>query len=201
MRHLPFLFLALSLAVPLHAGMTVDQLIEDRAAQYVARKQRQQDELHAATLPLFVSTAARAKAFTLREGLPHPGAEKNLHEAEKARVPVFTLHGETFYATPITPSRLDTEALRNLLSRPSAYLPYTGLKLCGGFHADYAIEWTVDDHAFSAFVCFTCHEIKLISTDTTLRCDLPDTSLSTLAPLLKTYRSQRPATPEPNVYQ
>jgi hypothetical protein len=193
---LPHTTLLLALLTPaLHAEMTAGHLIEVRTAEYRAQKQRQQDELHAATLPAYLASLARAKTFTAYEGLPHPAAERALHEAEKKRAAVIERHGQILYAAPLALAPSDLDQLRNALNRPETYRPHSGTKLCGGFHADYAIEWTTEDHTFTALICLTCHELKLTSADSALLCDLPAASLTTFASLLQTHRSQRPATP------
>lgn len=137
-----------------------------------------------------VGLAEGAQVF---EGLPHP-FEKEALEAEK-RKPTVRFDGEWFYEKPAaleTSSRLAVE--KALLG--SSLTPFRGLKLCGGFHADYAVRWTSDDgrRATLALVCFGCGEARIIADDgRRWTADLSAEGVKELRTFFATYRRERPA--------
>ena len=156
-------------------------------------EQRKRDADHLAALPLFTASAARAETWFIWEGLPHPVSQKALFEKEKLRASVATLHDEPFYSRAAPVSAQSRAELQALLASPGTYIAYRGAKFCGGFHADFAIEWRANDRVYRALVCFGCHELLLASDDITLLCDLPDASVLRLGALLAPYRRERPS--------
>ncbi|MBT9555772.1 MAG: hypothetical protein IV100_07065 [Myxococcales bacterium] len=131
-----------------------------------------------------------ASAIRLYEGLPHPGAESELYDREKAK-PHKTLQGEAFYEESIWLPPDDVAALSALLSARSSLSAWSGEKKCGGFHSDYAIEVEKAGRAWRVFVCFGCGEAKVTGGDES-RHDLPTATESALETLLKKHRKHRP---------
>lgn len=184
------LLLAL-LAPALHAEINADRLIEARAAEYRAQKQHQQDELHAATLPLFIASLARAKTLILHASPPQQQSEIAPSTASAPPAPltpatITGIHGSRLTPTPAPLSPADTDRLRSTLGRPESYRPSTGPKFCDPRHQNHAIAWSTDARSYHALVCFDCQTIQLVSETTHLTCDLPAPTQATLAPLLQT---------------
>jgi hypothetical protein len=68
-----------------------------------------------------------------------------------------------------------------------------GEKKCGGFHPDYAVEWSVGRDRYRALICFGCEEVKLFGPALESRNDLDRTAYKRLEELLKPYQKNRPA--------
>lgn len=195
-----FLGIALAHALPLFVfagpALQPDALLP-RPENPLEALQRRREAAHDVTLPLFTASAARAETWFVWEGLPHPVGEKDLHASEKSRKPTAELHGDAFYSRAALIRSEDRSVFADLLSRAETYAVYGGSKLCGGFHADYALEWRANGRVYRALVCFGCHEIKLASDDVTLLCDLPGPAHEVLAAILKPYRRERPEQADP----
>jgi hypothetical protein len=97
----------------------------------------------------------------LYEGLPHQTYEHEALVAEKKAKPTVTLHGFPFYRETLELKPGDDQRLRALLTDPASFAPYSGEKKCGGFHPDYAVEWSADGQTRQALICFGCREVKI----------------------------------------
>lgn len=142
--------------------------------------------------------------LTVYEGLPHQMFEADLLEKEKKTKPVveFTVTPKAakldtkrndkypFYKAPLKLKDEDLESLRSLLSSGETYKEWTGVKNCGGFHPDFAIEWTSDGKTMRALICFNCGEIILSGAQGDLLYD--DAASGSFEEILKPYRLNRP---------
>jgi hypothetical protein len=157
---------------------------------YARAEPRQGDELTAFSDRLMESLT-RAEQVRVFEGLPHPLWERDVFAAEKASVRNFSLHDALFY---VGPQRL-TEEHRSLFRKiwPVTVSPFRGEKLCGGFHADYALTWRDDERACAVLICFGCHEVAAFLPESDLRADLKGQGVVELRQLLRTYNKHRPA--------
>jgi hypothetical protein len=132
---------------------------------------------------------AAAKSAQLFEGLPHP-FERELLESEQKRAATRRLHGELFYEKAQAVPSDAAEKLRVAMN--DAVRPYRGMKLCGGFHADYAITWQTGRATYAALVCFGCSEIKLHVPGGELTADMSAEGAKALRLLLEPFRKERP---------
>ncbi|MDZ4774544.1 MAG: hypothetical protein SGI72_15560 [Planctomycetota bacterium] len=68
-----------------------------------------------------------------------------------------------FEATPLIPSASDVEWMRAYLARGERMtLPEEGVfKMCGGFHADFALVFAGGVDALEYHLCFGCMEVKI----------------------------------------
>ena len=102
------------------------------------------------------------------EGLPHPLFEREAFTQEQAAKKTIKLHGAVFYEPPQKTelAKPVAEAVADCL------IPFRGEKLCGGFHADFAIIWRSGEERWDALFCYGCGEAAIFSsTGATLRAD------------------------------
>jgi hypothetical protein len=97
------------------------------------------------------------RPVTVLEGLPHPGAEREAFEAERAR-PHVVIDGQHLYEAPIFPPAGESAAVAAWLRTPGALLPWEGEKKCGGFHTDVAFATNDGGHTWHVHLCLGCGE-------------------------------------------
>jgi hypothetical protein len=141
------------------------------------------------TVAAIDAAAKSATTVQLFEGLPHP-FERELLESEQKRAATRRLYGELFYEKVQAVPPDAAGKLRVALS--DAVRPYRGMKLCGGFHADYAITWQTAKGTYAAVVCFGCSEIKLHIPGGELIADMSADGAKALRLLLEPFRKERP---------
>ncbi len=100
--------------------------------------------------------------LTLYEGLPHPMYNSAELASEKKSKPTIARYGFDFYAEPRELTAGDQEKLKAILGDAKTYAPFAGEKKCGGFHPDFAVEWTLDGQTHACLICFTCGEFLVI---------------------------------------
>ena len=142
----------------------------------------------------FAAEIEGASAPTLYEGLPSDFNEGELLKAELEKDVHLELQGETLYKETLTLSEEDAERLTALLSGDDVAVPYKGAKTCGPFHADYALEWTVEGEKRVAMICFTCHEIIAVGPAGQAITDTSESGYKELQQILRKYRKNRPRT-------
>ena len=138
------------------------------------------------------ATIARAERLTVYEGLPHQMYEPKSLASERKSKPTIELHGFPFYCASIELKPGDAEKLKALLGNPRSFEPFSGEKKCGGFHPDYAVEWTVGDKISDCLICFGCGEVMIHGPGTESRYDLQGDALKLLKAILQPYRINRP---------
>jgi hypothetical protein len=135
----------------------------------------------------------QAEALVLHEGLPHQMFESDLLQEELRTKAVERLDGYPFYREPLALAAEDAKRLSRILGDPATYKPFSGEKLCGGFHPDYAVEWHVGSDRYLVLICFGCHEAKRSGPGLKTRDDLAYAAYNELQALLKGCRKNRPA--------
>ena len=138
-----------------------------------------------------VATITRADKVILHEGLPHPAEGKTFEDEKKTKKTV-GIAGWLFYAEPLTPKGEDVKKLTELLKAETTFTAFSGVKKCGGFHPDYAVEWTVGKDHYNALICFGCHEAKVYGPEKAAYVDIRKEGYDALTKLLKPYRKNRP---------
>ncbi|MFT3991090.1 MAG: hypothetical protein QM680_06735 [Luteolibacter sp.] len=132
-----------------------------------------------------------ATSLTIYEGLPHQAFERNLLAKESKRKDTEKINSFRFYTPAI--AAINPEALKRILSSPETIQVFRGEKLCGGFHPDYAVEWSDKDGSrFSALICFGCHEIIYSDGKNEYRYDFEQESFEKLKEELSPYAKKRP---------
>ncbi|MDB5386807.1 MAG: hypothetical protein JWM11_2453 [Planctomycetaceae bacterium] len=135
-----------------------------------------------------------AGQLTVREGLPHERYEHELLESELRTKQTIENHGFPFYAKSQVISSDDVSKIKRILLNPWAYRGITPntTKSCGGYHPDYAVEWTDSDGKRQIQLCFGCLEVKLYDADSEANYDLSHWVSHPLQVIFKRYRDQRP---------
>jgi hypothetical protein len=144
--------------------------------------------------PLEVTTIHSADGFTVYEGLPHQLYEAAALQKEKDSKPTVEFDGFPFYRDPLAVTARDRNQLENLLGAAGTYRPFAGEKKCGGFHPDYAVEWTSRGSVHRVLICFGCGEVKISSPTAAERYDIAQNAQDRLRAVLKPYRKNRPDT-------
>jgi hypothetical protein len=111
-----------------------------------------------------------AAQLDVLEGLPHPAVEPHAFARESAANAERDILGSRFYQESHPLDAEDHAAIRTVLAERRTFVRrYPDLRfwltvrsLCGGFHADFAIEFRHDGRVGAALVCFGCREIKTL---------------------------------------
>lgn len=136
-----------------------------------------------------IKGSAHPKVF---EGLPSPGYEPEVFKAEKAAKPTVEFGGYPMYRDTLDVSDADIAALVAILGDRSTYESFEGEKKCGGFHPDYAVEWTHEGATYRTLICFGCSEFKVIGPRGESRFDMAEGVSKRLKAILKPLRKNRP---------
>ncbi len=138
------------------------------------------------------TTLKQSARLVLYEGLPHQMYEHQALEAEKKAKSTVTLHEFPFYRETLELKPDDGERLKDLLGDPASFELYSGEKRCGGFHPDYAIEWSARGQMYQALVCLGCWEIKIYGPKGETLYDIRNDARNQLKPLLDSLHNSRP---------
>jgi hypothetical protein len=134
-----------------------------------------------------------AKSLVLFEGLPHPLFEREVLRRELETKEIFRKGDQPFYAKPLSMSENEIHELRKIVSSSRSYKSYSGIKKCGGFHADYCISWEKEPADYDFLVCFGCEEMEIRGPSSTLKVDLRTSTAQSLMAILSKHRFQRPS--------
>ena len=146
----------------------------------------------------FFRAVESADRLDILEGLPHPTFEPLALSQELASKAVREILGSFFYQGS-RPLKAEHQAgVRSVLADPRTFSPGPGegaVSRCGGFHADFAVEFLHGARVGGALICFGCGEIKtLIQGDHWHHALLPEAELA-LSPILLDYRDKCPIPP------
>jgi len=139
------------------------------------------------------ATIVNADRVTLHEGLPHPSDESKAFENEKKAKQTVELDGHSFYHKALDLKEEDAGKLKRLLGDSSSFEPFSGEKKCGGFHPDYAVEWSLGGEVHRCLICFGCHEALVSGPAGSARYDIQRDAFDRLKAMLTPYRRNRPA--------
>lgn len=139
-----------------------------------------------------LATIPNAESTTLYEGLPSVFWEPQLWEQELNTKRTIRLHGYLFYNDLLALKDKDGAQLTTLFSARNTFERYRSQKECGGYHADYCIEWKSGDVATRALVCLECGEVKLFAPQAELYCDLTEKAAARIKQVLNGYQKNRP---------
>ena len=138
----------------------------------------------------FREALRQGAAMEIHEGLPHPYHRPKVLAAEMKREDVGKIGGHAFY----TPARDVSEnaGLRKILGDATMVEQRSdGMKMCGGFHPDYAVGWESGGQPVYCLVCFGCGEITYLSGGKGMRYDMGELR-KPLVEILKTFRLKCP---------
>jgi hypothetical protein len=129
---------------------------------------------HSARPPAFVQTAPKADHVEVRPGVPR---------GEPAPDAVVRLHGEIFYDRFLDLGDADKKAIAAIVADDATYAAHVEGKKCGGFHADYVVQWKSDGAPYQVLFCFGCHETLSLGDGEERVNDLSDAGYAKLAPI------------------
>ncbi len=139
------------------------------------------------------ASISQARQITLYEGLPHQLYEPKALVAERNAKPTVTLSGFPFYRETLDLKEVDAAELKALLASSRSFETYSGEKKCGGFHPDYAVEWSVGGATYRCLICFGCEEARIHGPRDVTEYDIEHITFKRLKQLLAPYRKNRPA--------
>jgi hypothetical protein len=135
---------------------------------------------------------ASANKAALFEGTPHPFEEKDHYDAEM-RTRKFKLFFDImFYPDPTPLSAEINDKIKKVLLREGTLIQYTGDKKCGGFHADWCLEWRGDEGVTRCMLCFGCDEARVFGPKSSLQCDIHPKAAPELRAILTPFREHAP---------
>lgn len=132
--------------------------------------------------------------MVLYEGLPHQSWEYRSYTNELSSKAIIKLGGFPFYAEPLLLREDDARELRSFYCERSSFKPFSGVRDCGGYHPDYALEWSNGAKRFVVQICFGCQEMKTFANGKELYCDVTPKAFKQFESVLKHYRKNRPQT-------
>jgi hypothetical protein len=135
-------------------------------------------------------TASVVEAFP---GLPHNHGDSEAFVQELWGSDNQSIHGYRFYSEPLKLSSEFKQVVHDLLTDPSTFTAYGGPKLCGGYHADFAVQFDSSGQQYWFLVCFGCHEVLCFSKGEELISDLDSDAVKALYAAWKTNKDQQAA--------
>lgn len=145
-----------------------------------------------------VRAATKYDEVIVWEGLPRD-FEPSSH-SEKLGVDFFRIGDQVFYTQPLTFKDEEKTAVSDaILKHIENFKLWSGVKLCGGFHADFALEWRYKGATLAqALLCFSCHEARFVVGDRVELVDQSDEGFKNFRALLLPHRRpQTPGQPQP----
>ena len=139
------------------------------------------------------ASISQSTRLILYEGLPHQFYEPRALAAEKKAKPTVERDGFSFYSETLDLSVGDAGELKALLANPHSFHPFSGEKKCGGFHPDYAVEWSIADKLYRCLLCFGCREARVNGPQGATTYDIESDAFKHLQRILMPYRKNRPA--------
>jgi hypothetical protein len=115
-------------------------------------------DLHYADL---IKATRKFDAVFIWEGTPREPANQPT-TPNLAPPKTFKIGDQEFYALPLGLTLQEAAAVSDaVLKHKDNFNPWTGPKFCGGFHANYAVEWREKGVTVGqALLCFTCGEAR-----------------------------------------
>jgi hypothetical protein len=138
----------------------------------------------------FVTLLKNADKAVLYEGLPHQKHERALVKKERETKKTQMFGDFYFYEESLELKDPDSEAMRDIISDPETFQPYTGG--CGSYHPDYLVEWYADGETGRVYLCFGCGEAKVAGPNGETRYSLSRAAQTKLQDVLLAYHKNRP---------
>ncbi len=146
-----------------------------------------------AQLRSILNELPRTGEVALYEGLPSEFWEPQLRETEAKQKKTLGLHGYLFYDEQLAPEESDRKQLTALFTDARSFQRHRDVKVCGGYHPDYCVEWKNGDATTRALICLECAEVQFFARRGELYCDLSPEANQRLSRCLGAYRKNRPA--------
>ncbi|MEM9479252.1 MAG: hypothetical protein AAGA58_06265 [Verrucomicrobiota bacterium] len=152
------------------------------------------EKIDTRALPEIRDSFNNHEKLVISEGLPRRNQKEEISTKETTKI-----RGSYFYAKTVTPSESDAEVLAQAINDEAGIVEWAGAKLCGGFHPDFALQWSdSEEKTFHALICFGCSEIKIHGAGTKLYADIGDDTYRAFAETLSAYGGQRPKVEKKN---
>jgi hypothetical protein len=135
---------------------------------------------------------ASSSGVKLFEGLPHQNFESEMLAQELASHRTVRFASFPFYEEAMEIHEDCKQQLTGTFRAVSAYGPFTPGKLCGGFHPDFAVEWSHPETPALALICFGCGECLLLLGEAKIHCDMSADSQARAYESLRRLRKNRP---------
>ena len=118
-------------------------------------------------------------------GLPHPGSEEEDFKHELWNSQNQSICGYRFYSEQSEPTAEIPSEIFRIFTTVGDFQPYGGKKLCGGYHADFAVKFEKDSREYWFLVCMGCSEVVAYSKGKKLFFELSDEAYYPLRELWK----------------
>ncbi len=143
-----------------------------------------------ARLPDILAGIRNTGDLRLYKGLPSEFWEPQLRMQELAQKETLDVHGHPVYEEQLSPSGADVEQLTSILSAPESYQSFDirNRKKCGGFTAEYCVEWTTGETVTQILICLECGEVLLFGANSELHCQLSPGAAQRLKQVLTSYQ-------------
>ena len=130
-------------------------------------------------------------------GLPHPWGAEEEFEDELWNIENQSICGYRFYSKPGEPTPKIRAEVSRIFTSEANFEAYSGWKLCGGYHADFAVKFRDDSGEYWFLVCMGCSEVIGYTKNRKLFFELDDDSYYAFRELWKaTYLAEQGAAPQ-----
>ena len=116
--------------------------------------------------------AGESAVHRIHRGLAHPFHDEEEFARQLWQTPNRSILGYRFHDQQENLSADLKERMALVLSKPDSFHPYLGPKMCGGYHADFAVMLGGDGKERWMLVCLGCGEVLIRSDDGEVICDL-----------------------------
>ena len=138
--------------------------------------------------PSFVETAERATKLTVYAA---PSRYPTSVQSAGTSEPTVEMHGEVLFAKTVTVEGDEAKRLAKMLVEPGLFRAHVSGKKCGGFHADYAVEWPGTASKNMVLLCFGCGEARSVGEGEDSLVDLSEEGRKRLEDVLQTLGKRR----------
>jgi hypothetical protein len=143
-----------------------------------------------ARLPDILAGIRNTDEVRLYQGLPSEFWEPQLRSQELAQKETLDVHGHPVYEEQLAPADEDAERLTAILAATESYQSFDirNRKKCGGFTAEFCVEWATGKAATQILICLECGEAMLFAANSELHCQLSPEAAQRLRQVLTSYQ-------------
>jgi hypothetical protein len=147
----------------------------------------------------FVSAIQKPDKIILHQGVPRPIPDAAGNPLILKSAKIKRVLGFDFSDQPIPVEGVDADRLTAWMCDASLFNPIPGnpfmdkicgiTKLCGGFHADFCIEFRAGNKTYRALVCYSCQEVHCYGLDRVLPYDIRPKALEQFKKIINDIQS------------
>lgn len=151
-----------------------------------------------ADLQWFYEALKGSDQLEILEGLPHHFWESTERDIELSKHTTVTIAKQAFYTQRLSVDNQVRAKLTSAFLNQNLFIAHkpddlASFKQCGGFHADYGLQWLKENKPVAAaLVCFGCGEILIVNDKMDFLADMTEDGGPFLARILKPLRGLRP---------